>query len=279
MELIQTAFWEGELDEEATWQAVVLTPKGKHDYRGIGLVEVMGKVVAAILNRRLTTSITYHNFLHRFRAGRDTGTATLEAKLLQQLTALRKEVLHVIFLDLHKAYDALYRSMCLEILEGYGMGPRARRLLRAYWGKMTMVERERGYYGEAFKGARGVTQGDLISPTIFNVVVDAVVIHWVKMALDEEEKKGNEGRHQAALLYAEDGMISSSNPRWIQLAFNSLVSLFERVGLRTNVGKTVSMVCRPCQAAGTQSIATYGRKITGEGTTYQERQKERMECG
>ena len=41
MELIQTAFRDGELAEEATWQAVVLTPKGKGEYRGISLVEVL----------------------------------------------------------------------------------------------------------------------------------------------------------------------------------------------------------------------------------------------
>ena len=64
------------------WQAVVLIPKGKKDYRGIGLVEVMWKVVAEILNRRLIASIVYHDFLHGFRAGRGTGTASLESKML-----------------------------------------------------------------------------------------------------------------------------------------------------------------------------------------------------
>ena len=44
--------------EEVTWQAVVLIPKGNKYYRGIGLLEVMYKVVAAILNRRFTASIT-----------------------------------------------------------------------------------------------------------------------------------------------------------------------------------------------------------------------------
>ena len=58
VDLSQTAFREGELAEEARWQAVVLIPKGKKDYRGIGLVEVMWKVVAAILNLRFTASIT-----------------------------------------------------------------------------------------------------------------------------------------------------------------------------------------------------------------------------
>ena len=67
----------------------------------------MWKVLAAILHCRLTASIIYHDFLHGFRAGRGTGTATLEAKLIQQLATMREEFLYVIFLYLHKAYNAL----------------------------------------------------------------------------------------------------------------------------------------------------------------------------
>ena len=142
-------------------------------------MEVMRKVLAAILNRRFTSSITYHDAFHGFRAGRGTGTTTLEAKLLQQLVAMREEVLCVIFLDLTKAYDALDRSRCLDILERYGVSPNARRLLTTYWRRQTMVARATGCYGTAFRGERGVTQGNPLSPTIFNVVVDAVVWHWV----------------------------------------------------------------------------------------------------
>ena len=83
VDLVQSSLREGKLAEEATWQVVVLIPKGEKDYRGIGLVEVMWKVVAAILNLRLTDSITYHDFLHGFQTSRETGTATLKAKLLQ----------------------------------------------------------------------------------------------------------------------------------------------------------------------------------------------------
>ena len=91
--------------------------------------------------------------------------------------ALREEVLYVIFLDLNKAYDNLERSSCLDILEGYGVGPRACRIIQTYCRRMTMVAKAGGYYGKAFKGDREVTQGDLLSPTILNVVVDAVVKH------------------------------------------------------------------------------------------------------
>ena len=86
-------------------------------------MEVVWKVVAEILNLRLTAYITYHDFLHEFRAGCGTVTATLEAKLLHQLVETKEEALYVIYLELHKAYDALDRDRFLEILEGYCVGP------------------------------------------------------------------------------------------------------------------------------------------------------------
>ena len=81
-----------------------------HLCRGIGLVEVIWKAVAVIPNRLFTATITYHDSLHGFRAGCGTGTDTLKVKLLQKVASLREAVLHAIFLDLHKAYNALDRS-------------------------------------------------------------------------------------------------------------------------------------------------------------------------
>ena len=91
-------------------------------------------------------------------------------------------------------------------------------------------------------------------------------------------ERGQEGRHQASLFYADNGMVASSDPCWLQGAFNTLSGLFDRGVMRTNAGKTVGMFCRPYQAAGTQSEAAYGRRIMGEGPTYWERQKVRVQC-
>ena len=61
VELVQLTFRDGVIAEEAAWQAVVLIPKGGGKYYGIGLVEVIWKAVAVVLNRRFTASITYHD--------------------------------------------------------------------------------------------------------------------------------------------------------------------------------------------------------------------------
>ena len=78
-----------------------------------------------------------------------------------------------------------------------------------------MVVRAGRYYREAFTGARVVMQVELLSPTIFNVVVDVVVRYWVSMMVEgaeERGERGKEGRHQNALFYAENGMVPSSDP-------------------------------------------------------------------
>ena len=77
-----------------------------------------------------------------------------------------------------------------------------------------------------------------------------------------------------AVFSVEDGMFVSSDPTWLQGAFSALVAIFNRVGLRTNVGKTVSMACHPCWAGdGNRTKAGYSRRLTGVGKTYTERQR------
>ena len=57
-----------------------------------------------------------------------------------------------------------------------------------------MVARAGGYYRTVFEGERGMTQGDPLSPTIFNVAVDMVVRHWVHVIMEDAEAQGETGR-------------------------------------------------------------------------------------
>ena len=62
--LAHVAFQEGRMVEEAMWHAVVMITKGGRDYHGIVLLEVVWKVVTAIINCRFTVSIYLHDVLH-----------------------------------------------------------------------------------------------------------------------------------------------------------------------------------------------------------------------
>ena len=99
----------------------------------------MWKVVAVILNHWIKSSITYHDFLNGFYAGRFTGTATLNYKLLHKLSVTMEELMYMIFMYLHKVYGDFERDTCLEILEGYGMGHQSCCILCMYWYHLWMV--------------------------------------------------------------------------------------------------------------------------------------------
>ena len=76
--------WEtGEIPRQMLWTIVVLIPKGNSgEFRGIGLLEVLWKIIEKVLDARLS-SIELHDCLHGFRAGRGCGTGIMEAKLVQ----------------------------------------------------------------------------------------------------------------------------------------------------------------------------------------------------
>ena len=85
--------------------------------------------------------------------------------------------------------------------------------------------------------------------------------------------RGREGRHQNGLFCADNGMIASSDPRYMLGIFITLVGMFNQVGIKTNVGKKSGIFCHTCQSADTQSEAAYEWWMTGAGLSYQERKR------
>ena len=61
-----------------------------------------------------------------------------------------------------------------------------------------MVARAGCYYKEPFHRDIGVTQGDPMLPTIFNVVVDAVVRHWKSLVSERAEEDSSYNEDDAA---------------------------------------------------------------------------------
>ena len=92
-----------------------------------------------------------------------------------------------------------------------------------------------------------MTQGYPLSLNIFNVVVDAVVRHWillVKGGARGQEEWGREVQHRVAFFYVDEFLIVSTELVWLLGEFDTLTGLFERVRIQKNVGKMVRMICR-----------------------------------
>ena len=60
-----------------------------------------------------------------------------------------------------------------------------------------------------------------------------------------------------AAFCTDNWLIQSKDPVRLQASLDTLISLFERIGLRTNVSKTKTMVCIPRRIRTCQSQATY----------------------
>ena len=210
VQLFQTTFKDGAVPEEVVWGAMVFLVEGRVEYQGIGLVKLVWKVCATLVNCCLRRSVMLHNALHGFREGRGTGTATLEAKFLQQLEGLEHEPMFHIFLELRKAYDSLDRGWCMEILWGCRKGKRMVRLIAHHWDNLMFVPKVNRFLGTPFGTGRGVTQGDSAYPIIFNIVVDMVVRAMLEVVCVPKEARHGMGwaaGERNLMFDADDGRI------------------------------------------------------------------------
>ena len=69
------------------------------------------------------------------------------------------------------------------------------------------------------------------------------------------------------LFYVGCGLIASMQPKWLQGSFDALMELFGRVGLRSNIGKTVGMIFQTFRAVRKHLDVDYKRRMMGEGMT------------
>ena len=104
-----------------------------------------------------------------FRPLRSTVMAVAAIKNVAQTAIQSGQSLYVGFLDLVKAYD----SVLFDILRQYGFVENTLRLLRNYYLDQNFV-RVNGKLVAPFQSGRGVRQGCLLSPLLFDIVLDWV---------------------------------------------------------------------------------------------------------
>jgi hypothetical protein len=211
-EIVQSAFLTGQLPQALSVAILVLLLKpGSTEIRGIGLLESVWKLILSIIDARMKDVVEFDNAIHGFRQERGTGTAVLHNKLGMQLAVARKDTVVQLYLDLTKAYDILDRGCALAILRGYNVGKNIIRILETFWSWHKAVPRASGYYGRVIGATRGVTQGDIVSPMIFNIVVDCILKAW------RTEFRATVARVEA-IFYANDGELLSESTMALQAA-------------------------------------------------------------
>ena len=101
------------------------------------------------------------------------------------------------------------------------------------------------YCGTPLKDHRGANQGGPLSSTIFIVVVDTVISHWVVLVAVEEAGPDRFVRAiqcLAEVLYTDVGILALPRSARLQEALDLLTRLFYRIGIQTNCKKMVGMI-------------------------------------
>ena len=92
------------------------------------------------------------------------------------------------------------------------------RLLTNYWGQQRIVPNSGKFPGKDFQTGRGVTQGNTVSPMIFNIVVNAVVRAVLDVLCGPQEEQHGLGwadRDVTLVFYTDDGRIAGRAHEWV----------------------------------------------------------------
>ena len=164
------------------WRKNILVPiyKNKGDiqncanYRGIKLMSHTMKLWEKVIERRLRaeTSISKNQF--GFMPSRSTTEAIYLLRVLMEKYRSKRKDLHMIFIDLEKAYDCVPREVLWKALEKKGVRVGYIRVIQdIYEGVVTSVRTPGGETTD-FPIRIGLHQGSALSPYLFNIVLDVL---------------------------------------------------------------------------------------------------------
>ena len=143
-----------------------------------------------------------------------------------------------------------------------------------------MVPKQNCFHVPALPATRGTMQGKLVSPTLFNVVVDNVIKTWLDMTVEDQrvaqDGLGETVRRCLGILYADYGMVVSRDSDWLQHTLNVLLGFFRRYGLASNIAKSCTMNYQTRALRAGMSEEAMALRCTGVGDSYQVRLQRRI---
>lgn len=263
---IMEQMWEEECVVDDWKNAVVVPIPKKGDlrrcdnWRGISLLDVVGKIMARIVKERLEqiADRVLPESQSGFRKGRGCVDMIFAARQLVEKAREHNDTLYMLFVDLKKAYDSVPRGALWRVLEKCGVPPRLLQIVKSFHEGMHAEVRVGSSTTESFEVRNGLRQGCTLAPTLFNIYISAVVANWRskheeagvdvlyrhgrKLVGDRMAKSRLNELRVTETQFADDAALYTTS----RGAFESAAAGYEEVasdfGLKLSVEKTKGMV-------------------------------------
>lgn len=237
------------------------SPIEADNYRGITLLDVVGKVYVSIIHNRIRAHLCNQlmDAQHGFRPGSGTNGAICSMRIMMELSRARRTPLHTAFVDFRKAFDSVNREALWAVMAARGVAPKLVTLIQDLYSDCSASVRANGAQSAPFPMASGVRQGCPMSPTLFVTFFDFLTrlvtlrcarkgMHGVRFAYrvgDELLAKPRAMDSELCtlmLLYADDLVILADDAAALQLALLELEAAAAEWGMQLNYDKTKAVV-------------------------------------
>ena len=179
------------------------------------------------------------------------------ARQLMEKSREQHRDLYIAFVDLSKAFDSVDRELLWKVLEKCGCPPTFVQVIRSLHDGMKVQVRYGCDLSDSFMVSRGVKQGCVLAPILFNIYVQCITRmlaaqleehHLISLnyrtdrnLFDLQKLKAKTKISQTSLLelqYADDCALVADSAQDLQHVLDLVSSLYTRLGLKINVQKT-----------------------------------------
>lgn len=218
----------------------VTHPKLCQDYRTISLMSHTLKIFLKIIHGRIFKKCEEYltNTQFGFRNGLGTRDALFAINVLAQRCRDVNKDVHIGIVDFEKAFDKVRHNELLNILNTLNLDKQDVNIIANLYWRQTAAVRVKDDLSEEILIQRGVRQGCILSPLLFNVYSEMIF----KEALSKTQIGINiNGVLVSNIRYADDSLLLAETAEDLQTLFSVLHATCQKYGLEINIKKTKYM--------------------------------------
>jgi len=207
------------------------------NYRGVSLLPHCGKVMAMVILQRIRkrTEEVLSEAQAGFRAGRSTVDQLFTLRRIAETYSEFSKQLYVCYVDFQKALDSVWRAGLWQVMRFLGYEEKIVRLLEALYQNTMSAVRVDGGLSEWFETVVGVMQGCVLSPLLFNLMLEVVIALALK---DNEIGVNISGINISNLRFADDISLLAGSNKDLQQLVDKVYTTSNRFGLKASSIKT-----------------------------------------